>query len=109
MRAAILIFLLASSGAIAHEEAVEKEKAFATAPVEQTEAGGECALEAFFLGLKRRLDHLLRARQFGEGFAHLFDEGRHQLVHDRFGCAQKVRVAHGTAHDAAQDIAAAFV
>jgi hypothetical protein len=39
MRAAILIFLLASGGAIAHDEQGHKEKAFATAPVEQTEAG----------------------------------------------------------------------
>jgi hypothetical protein len=33
------MFLLASSGAIAHDEARHEEKALATAPVEQTEAG----------------------------------------------------------------------
>ena len=54
-------------------------------------------------------DALRLRREVGIGVAHLGDQGRDQTVHQGIGGAQQVGVAHGAAHDAAQDVAPALV
>jgi len=77
--------------------------------VQQLEAVRQGAAELHFLALKRFLDQRLRAAEFGIGLTHLGDERGHQPVHQRLLRAQEVRMAHGAAHDAAQNIAAPLV
>ena len=81
---------------------------------------GECGLqdlhavgngleEAFFF-LLQHLGHAHGlAPQFGVGVAHLGGQGLHQLVEEGLARAQLVAVADGTAGDAAQHVATAFV
>ncbi len=77
--------------------------------IEQVHATAQRGAEADLFLLQRVLDEGLGAAQLGIGLAHLLHQGRHQTVHQRVGGAQQVGVTHGAAHDAAQDIAPAFV
>ena len=77
--------------------------------VEQLEALVERAAELRFLAFEHLFDQRLPALQFGIGLTHLGDESGHETVHQRFARAEQVCMAHGTAHDPPQDIAAAFV
>ena len=65
--------------------------------------------ELHFLAQQRFLDQRLGASEFRIGSAHFRDKRGHEAVHQRVLRAQQVRMAHGTTHDAAQDIATTFV
>ena len=67
------------------------------------------ATELGFFLLQRRFNHRLRTQQFGIGRAHFRGEAAHQTVHQRLFRAKDVRMAHGAAHDAAQNITATFI
>ena len=69
----------------------------------------ERATEARLLEAKRLADQRFGADEFGIGAAHLGDERRHEAEHHRVRGAEDMNVAHGAPHDAAEDIAAAFV
>ena len=77
--------------------------------LKQAHAAAEGGAEADLLLLQRVLDEGLGAAQLGIGLAHLLHQRRHQPVHQRIGGAQQVSVAHGPAHDPAQDISAALI
>ena len=66
-------------------------------------------LEAGFFQQQGFRDQCLGAAKFGVGRAHLTDQGGHQAVHDGVFRAHHRGVAHGAAHDAPQDVAAALV
>ena len=66
-------------------------------------------MEAGLLGAQGLLDQGLGAGELGEGGAHLADEGGDEAVHHRVLGAEQVGVAHGAAHDPAEDVAAALV
>ena len=77
--------------------------------VQQAQTTVERGAKAGFFQAQRRFDQALGAGQFGIGAAHLPDQGGHQTEHHRVLCAQHMRMTHGTAHDAAQHIAAPLV
>ena len=58
---------------------------------------------------QRLLDQLFGAHQFRIGLTHLAHQRPDQAMHQGLTRAQKLRMAHGTAHDPAQHIAAALV
>ena len=62
----------------------------------------------FFL-VERGLNQLLCADQFGVSSAHFGHEIAHEPVHQGFFRPQDMGMAHCAAHDAAQDITAAFI
>ncbi|MNM68598.1 hypothetical protein D3C81_801620 [compost metagenome] len=65
--------------------------------------------ELLFFGLEYALDVALLLLQFREGFAHLGDQRRDDLVEEATGCAQLVTVTAGATDDPAQHVATAFV
>ena len=77
--------------------------------VQELEAARQGFAEADFLQLQGFLDQAFGALEFGIGGAHFRHQGRHQPVHQRILGAQQMRMAHAAAHDAAKDIAAAFI
>ena len=77
--------------------------------VEEGETIAERALEAGLFLLDGGFDCDTCAAEFRIGLAHLGDQRRDQLVHQRLARAEHVAMAHGAAHDAAQDITAAFI
>ena len=77
--------------------------------LKQAEAARQRLAETGFLELQRFGDQRLAADQFGIGLAHLAQQRRHQPPHQRLGRAQKLRMAHGAPHDAAQHVTAALV
>ena len=66
-------------------------------------------LEAALLELQGFDDERFGAPELGVCEAHHAREHRHQAIHDRVARAHHVGVAHGTAHDPAQHVAAALV
>ena len=77
--------------------------------IKQLNALVQRAAELGFFLLQRRFNHRLRAQQFGIGGAHFSGKAADQTVHQRLFRTKDVRMAHGAAHDAAQNIAATFV
>ena len=77
--------------------------------LKQRHAAAERAAEAFLLLAQGLDDQRAGAHQLGIGRAHFVDQGRGQAVHQRISGAEDVGVAHGPAHDPAQNIAAALV
>ena len=74
--------------------------------VEQGDTLVEGAQEAVFLFLDDLGDELLLGLQLGEGVAHLFHQGGHETVEESFFLSEEgVGIAHGTAQDAADDVA----
>ncbi len=55
--------------------------------------------------LQRLDDEALPALELRISAAHFLDEGRHHAPKERFGGAEKMRMPHGAAHDAAKHIA----
>ena len=77
--------------------------------VEQAKPALQRLAEAGLLELQRLLDQALAALELVIGAAHLADQRRHQTIKQRLLGAEKMRVAHGAAHDAAEHIAPALV
>ena len=77
--------------------------------IQQLEAARERFAEADFFQLQGFGDQGFAALELAIGRAHFGHQRRHQAVHQRVPGAQQMRMAHGAAHDAAQDIAAAFI
>ena len=74
--------------------------------VQHVDACGQGAQESVFLLLNDVDDELLLRLELRIGVAHLVDERRHELVHERFLLAEEcIGVAHGAAQDAAYHIA----
>ncbi len=76
---------------------------------ENGEAARERDAEPRLLELQRLFDQGLGAGEFGKSGAHFAHQRRDEPPHQRVARAEHLGVAHGAAHDAAQDIAAAFV
>ena len=77
--------------------------------IQQLDTLVQCAAELGFFLLQRRFNHRLRTQQFGIGRAHFSGEAAHQTVHQRLFRAKDVRMAHGAAHNTAQNITATFI
>ena len=77
--------------------------------VEQFQSIDQGAAELDFFLRQRRLDRRLGTDQLRIGGAHLGDERRDEAVHQRLACAEQMGVAHGAAHDPAQDVSPALV
>ena len=77
--------------------------------VKQAQALVERAAELGFLPLEHFGNQRLPALQFRVCLTHLGDEFGHQAMHQRLARTQQMRMAHRAAHDAAQDVTAAFV
>ena len=77
--------------------------------IQQLQTAGQRVAETGFFQLQGFGDQRLRADQFGIGGAHFGRQRRHQPVHQRFLGTDQMSMAHGAAHDPAQDIATAFV
>ena len=78
-------------------------------PFQQAHAVGNGLEEAGFLALEHFLDAGLIAFQLGIGLTHFLHQRRHQAVEERLTGTHLVAVAHGTADDPAQHVAAALV
>ena len=77
--------------------------------IQQPQPAVQSGAEARFFQPQRLLNEALRAVKLRISDAHLLHQSWHQLEHDRILRAQHMRVAHGAAHDAAQNIAAPLV
>ncbi len=74
--------------------------------LDELHAGLERAQERVLLLLAHMLDQVGLCGQLGIGGAHTLDECVDQAVHERLAHAQeRVAIAHGTAQDAADDVA----
>ena len=74
--------------------------------VEQVDTTLQGAQERIFFFLHDATDELLLGLQFGEGVAHLLNEHGQQLIEECFALAEeRIGIAHGTAQDAADDVA----
>ena len=104
-RKAIGVVKLESGFAV---EAIPFNKAFRRIRQEAKTAIQRLA-ETGFLKLERFGDQGIGADQFRIGLSHFADQGRQQAPHQRLFGAQELGMTHCTAHDATQNIAAAFV
>ena len=77
--------------------------------VEQPEAPVQGSLEPGFLQLQGLGDQGFGADQLGKRLAHLGDEDGHQPPQEGLGAPHQLRVTHGAAHDAAQDVSPPLV
>ncbi len=77
--------------------------------VEDVGAGLQRLEEGVLLGEGDLLDALAVGDELGVLLAHHADHGVDQVLDHRTGGTQQAHVADGTAHDAAQDVTAAFV
>jgi hypothetical protein len=66
-------------------------------------------VEAGLLQLQGLLDEALAAIELGEGAPHLVHQDRDEAMHERVFRAEKIRMAHGAAHDAPEHVAPALV
>ncbi len=78
--------------------------------IHELDALVEGAQEGFFLFADHALHELLLCHEFGIGLAHVTDQLGHQAAEERLLQAEeRVAVAHGTAQDAADDVAGLHV